>query len=61
MTKTRSTVVLLALVASVVAVADGEQETVAIGDLDVPVVERLEGEFPVGRWQCWVEERDREL
>ena len=40
-TKARSNVVLLALVASVVADADGDQETVAIGDLDVPVVQRL--------------------
>ena len=52
--------VLLALVASV-AFADGEQETVAIGDLDVPVVERLSGEFPVGRWQCWAEHRDLDV
>ena len=30
-------------------------------DRVIPVVERLTGEFPVGRWQCWVEQRDLDV
>ena len=53
---------LSVLLGSVVtAFAEGNQDTVTVDDRAVPVVERLMGDFPVGRWQCWAEHRDLDV
>ena len=54
--------ILSVLLGSVVmAFAEGNQDTVTVDDRVIPVVERLMGDFPVGRWQCWAEHRDLDV